>query len=207
MAKFEELPFDVRPDLSPFLIHLTKNTIKDDKYSAFDNLVNILKTGEVWGSTSSKGFIKGANKAACFMDVPMSSLKYIINADNSDPDNPRYEPFGVITTKKRAYSKGCRPVLYLSNEEVEALGIPNQELWRVVRFEKNGDNWISWMHEREWRCKGKMKLPKKVLAVFVKNTSHAEKLQKMINENPDDFKSIPKSIIPVNIMCEGLPYL
>ena len=43
MKEFEELPFDDRPDLSRFLIHLTKNTIREDEYSAFDNLVNILK--------------------------------------------------------------------------------------------------------------------------------------------------------------------
>ena len=207
MAKFEDLPYNVRPDLSPFLTHLTKNTFADDKYLAFDNLVEILKTGVIKGSDSQQGFIKGANKAACFMDIPISSLKYIINAENSCKDNPRYEPYGILLTKKKAYKKGCRPVLYLSNDEIEALEIPPKELWRVVRLENNGDNWINWMHEREWRCKDQLILPSKLQAVFVRSPPMAEKLQKMINKNPDKFKSVPKSIIPVNIMCEGLPYL
>lgn len=207
MAEFEDLPFDIRPDLSPFLIHLTKNTRKADDYSAFENLVHMLKTGKVWGSNSEKGFIKGPNKAACFMDVPLSSLKYILNEENSDPENPRYEPFGVLVTKKLAYKNKCRPVLYLSNEEVKTLGIPSEELWRVVRLEVDGDKWISWMHEREWRCKGSFKLPERMLTVFVKNTRYAEKLKNLISKEPKKFKVKPKSIIPLNIMCEGLPYL
>lgn len=207
MAEFEDLPFDVRPDLSPFLVHLTKNTKEEDEFSAFDNLVHMLEAGEIWGSDTRKGFIKGPNKAACFMDVPLSSLKYILNSENSDPKNPRYEPFGVLITKKIAYRKGCRPVLYLSNNEVKTLKIPQEEQWRVVRLEVDGDKWISWMHEREWRCKGKLKLPDKMLAAFVRNTTYAEKLQKLINDKPSKFKTTPKSIIPLNIMCEGLTYL
>ena len=189
MIEFEDLPFDVRPDLSPFLVHLTKNTKKEDEFSAFDNLVNMLKLGRIWGSDTKKGFIKGPNKAACFMDVPLSSLKYILNIQNSDPENPRYEPFGVLVTKTLAYEKGCRPVLYLSNNEVKTLRIPRSEQWRVVRLEVSGDKWISWMHEREWRCKRQFKLPNKVGSVFVRNTKYAEKLQKLISENPKQFQN------------------
>ena len=207
MMEFEDLPFDVRPDLSPFLVHLTKNIEKEDEYSAFDNLVSMLKSGEIWGSDTNKGFIKGPNKAACFMDVPLSSLKYIINIQNSDPKNPRYEPFGVLITKKLAYKKGCRPVLYLSNNEVKTLRIPRNEQWRVVRLEVSGDKWISWMHEREWRCKSHLNLPKKIGSVFVRNTKYSEKLQKLISDNPKQFKTKPKSIIPLDILCQGLPYL
>ena len=63
--------------LSPFLIHLTKNTETHDHFSAFDNLVNILKTGEIWASDKKKGFIKGANGASCFMDVPFMHKEQI----------------------------------------------------------------------------------------------------------------------------------
>jgi hypothetical protein len=55
---FEDLPFFERPDLTPYLIHLTKNTKADDDYSAFENLVSILQNGEIWGSKKEKGFIK-----------------------------------------------------------------------------------------------------------------------------------------------------
>ena len=60
--EFEDLPFFERPDLTPYLIHLTKNTKADD-YSAYNNLVNILLTGKVWGSDKEKGFIKSPHPA------------------------------------------------------------------------------------------------------------------------------------------------
>lgn len=76
MPDFEDLPFEERPDLTPYLVHLTKNTKASDRFSALDNLIYILQTGKIWGSSSSKGFIKGPHKAACFMDVPFMALKY-----------------------------------------------------------------------------------------------------------------------------------
>src|SRR5579864_2383698 len=100
---FEDLPFFERPDLTPYLVHLTKNTKAEDDYSAFENLVSILQTGEVWGSSTKKGFIKGPHRAACFMDLPFAALKYVLNEENSDPTAPRYESFGVFVTKKHAY--------------------------------------------------------------------------------------------------------
>jgi len=206
--EFENLPFDERPDLTPYLIHLTKRTKNQDGcYDAFENLVNILETGEIWGSTSGSGFIKGINSATCFMDVPFSALKYILNKDNADPQNPRYEPFGIVVTKKYAYSEGCRPVLYLSDKELKALKIPEDELWRVVRLEVNDDGWISWLHKREWRCKGNFFLPYKLISVLVKNTDYASRLQTILAEKQNDFKSIPKSIVPLTVICQGLPYL
>ncbi len=114
---FEDLPFFERPDLTPYLIHLTKNTKASDEYSAFHNLVSILQTGRIWGSDKKEGFVKGPLRAACFMDVPFDSLRYILHEENSSPNDPRYEAFGVFVTKKHAYQEGCRPVLYLSNEE------------------------------------------------------------------------------------------
>ena len=47
LPDFEELPFFERLDLTPYLIHLTKNTKAKDDCSAFDNLVNILRTGRI----------------------------------------------------------------------------------------------------------------------------------------------------------------
>jgi hypothetical protein len=207
MAEYENLPFDVRPDLSPYITHLTKNTQKEDDYSAFENLISILQGGEIFGSSTTKGFIKGPNKAVCFMDIPLNSLKYILDNKNANPRHPRYEPFGVIITKRLAFKMGCRPVLYLSNEEIKKLHIPIGELWRVVRFEVVKDRWISWIHEREWRCKGDFKMPINPLAILVRNTIYAKKLTKMIAEEPKEFIVKPQSIIPLTVLCQGLPYL
>ena len=194
-VKYYELPFRDRPDLTPYLIHLTKNTIEDDEYSAYDNLLHILRDGEIWGSDNS-GFIKGnKNTATCFMDIPFSALKYTLNEENSDPSHPRYEPYGIFVEKNYAYRKGVRPVLYLSDEEVKCLNIPNKELWRVVKLEVHNTDWISWVHEREWRCKGSFILPKKnksqscsfKLGVLVKTYRDVLKLQKEMKEDPKRF--------------------
>ena len=140
LRNFEDLPFNARPDLPPYLLHLTKNTVKEDNFTAYDNLVGMLQSGQINGSVPRQGMIKGNNRATCFMDVPFASLKYVLTPENADPQAPRYEPYGIAVGKQYAYKAGCRPVLYLSNSEVTKLGIPASELWRVVRFEvsKNG---------------------------------------------------------------------
>ena len=208
---YDDLPFCDRPDLTPYLIHLTKNTREDDEYSAYDNLVNILKTGEIWGS-DNRGFIKGrGNTATCFMDIPFASLKYILNEENSSPSHPRYEPYGIFIKKNYAYNNGVRPVLYLSDEEVADLKLPNSELWRVVKLEVNNKDWVSWVHEREWRCKGDFQLPRKKnrthsfkLGVLVKTYRDALKLQNEMENYPNKFRVEISSILPLDIICQGL---
>lgn len=207
---YKELPFRDRPNLTPYLIHLTKNTKEDDEYSAYDNLLSILKKGEIWGSTNS-GFIKGrGNTAVCFMDIPFSSLKYVLNEENSSSSHPRYEPYGIFVEKSYGYKKGIRPVLYLSDEEVSDLKLPAKELWRVVKLEVHNRDWISWIHEREWRCKGDFQLPHKnlthtfKLGVLVKTYQDVLKLQKDIKTNPNDYKIEISTILPLDIICQGL---
>lgn len=198
------MPFTSRPDLTPYLLHLTKNTNSEDEYSAYDNLMSILRNGKIWGSDTRKGFVKGKRKAACFMDVPFSSLKYVLTPENSNPEKPRYEPYGVAIAKRTAYPLGCRPVLYLSDEEKDSLAIPESELWRVVRFELRKERMISWIHEREWRAPDELKLPSSIPAAFVKTSAEAAKLTKALNKNPDKFKCIPRSVIPLIVVCQGL---
>jgi hypothetical protein len=148
--------------------------------------------------------IKGNHRAACFMDVPFASLKYVLTPENTDGQKPRYEPYGIAVTKKFAYGEGCRPVLYLSNDELDDLSIPRAELWRVVRFESQKGRWISWVHEREWRCKGSFELPSKIQVAFVRNTSEAEQLTTDLVKYPRDFACKPRSVIPLTVMCQGL---
>jgi hypothetical protein len=91
--------------------------LKELGCSAYENLLNILQTGKIWGSEPKAGMIKGKSRAACFIDVPFASLKYVLTPENSDPQSPRYEPYGIAVTKRFAHEAGCRPVLYLSNDE------------------------------------------------------------------------------------------
>ena len=199
---FDDLPFNERPDLTPYIVHLTKNTKQKNKKSAFDNLVSILKTGKIIG-TKITGKIKGPNPASCFMDVPFAALKYVLNPRDTNPVRPRYEPYGVFVTKKFAHEHGCRPVLYLSDAEAITLQIPDSELWRVVRFEVSKQGWLSWLHEREWRCKGDFKMPSTFYGVLVKTAVEAEKLTKIIHASPKDFKARPRSVIPLEVICQG----
>ena len=117
----------------------------------------------------------------------------ILNIENCDPDDPRYEPYGIFVSKKLAYRKGCIPVLYLSDKEMKTLGIPEEEKWRVVRFEVSSKGWISWIHEREWRCKGNFILPPKV-NVLVRSIRDFRKLQDLVLEKPKKFKTKPNVI-------------
>lgn len=204
LPTFDELPFNSRPDLTPYLLHLTKNTRREDDFTAFENLVNILETGKIWGSSTKRGFIKGKHRAACFMDVPFASLKYLLTPENADPQNPRYEPYGIVITKRTAYRRGCRPVVYMSNAELQASGIVPDELWRVVRLEKQGRGWINWVHEREWRCKGALVLPKRIQAVMVRTTREAHKLTKLLHRDPKSFRCRPRSVLPLTVLSQGL---
>ncbi len=148
--------------------------------------------------------IKGKNAAACFMDVPFASLKYVLTPENTDPQKPRYEPYGIAIHKKYAYRRGCRPVLYLSDSELRALNIPSSELWRVVKFEVAEGNWISWLHEREWRCKGNFKLPNTINSVLVRTSAEAKRLTDAVARSRRSFKCVPKSVVPCTVLCQGL---
>lgn len=200
---FDDLPFNKRPDLSPYLIHLTKNTRPKDDFSAFENLVHILQSGRIWGSGKA-GYVRGGKKAACFMDVPFASLKYVLTPENTKPSEPRYEPYGIVVGTASGYKRGLRPVLYLSDDEVRQLRIPKAEQWRVVRLEKRDDGWVNWVHEREWRCEGPYKLRATVPAVIVRNLTDAKRLRKRLADEADEFKCIPDAILPASMICQGL---
>ncbi len=197
------LPNNERPDLTPYLIHLTKG---NKKHSGLENLISILKDGIIKGTTT---YIQGNRKAACFMDIPFVSLKYVCSEDNKK----RYEPYGVVIKKTTAYDRGARPVLYLSNKECGDLGITASnlpdELWRIVTLQASDEKgiWgVNWMHEREWRCPNQFKLPSEVLAVLVESSKEAEELLQKIASNPPRFKCRPRSVIPLNVICQGLVY-
>ncbi|QVQ26009.1 abortive infection system antitoxin AbiGi family protein [Achromobacter deleyi] len=195
-----ELPFFERPDLTPFLVHLTK---KSGKATGFENLVNILKTGMIRGSGHSPGRVAGPHTASCFMDVPLPSLKYVLHQRNSK----RYGPYGVLISKKYAYKHGCRPVLYMTKSERKTL-LKEDEWWRAVTLEGVTGTETNWLHEREWRAKGDFSLPSPTLrAVFVRTTKEAQQLQAMITSDAGAFSVKPRAILPLNIVCQGLPYM
>ena len=194
--KLRELPYYERPDLTPYLIHLTKRQAKGDK--ALDSLVSIIQDGVINGTDSYVKHADSETRVACFMDVPFAALKYVCAAKNAG----RYEPYGVVVPKKSVYKQKGRPVLYLSNDECDELSIPKVERWRVVAFEHDSENdtWIDWQHEREWRCPKHFDLRKTPFIALVKTVDEVKELQKRIGTS----KCVPLSIIPLAVICQGI---
>lgn len=100
----------------------------------------------------------------------------------------------------------------MSKEEEKILKIPDKELWRVVRLEVHNRDWISWIHEREWRCPGNFDLPQKEknrkkdfkLGVLVKSFEDVLKLQKDIRKKSNNITVDISTILPMDIICQGL---
>ena len=204
MPSFDDLPFRSRPDLSPYLIHLTRHSAQA---SALENLKRILRDGTIRGSKNrdGRGFIKGTSSATCFMDIPIGALKYVLQGqDLAAARKIRYEPYGVFVLKTTGYKKGCRPVMYLSDEELLRFRVSPVEQWRVVKFHVQGDTWVSWLHEREWRARGDFKLPPSVTGVFVKTATEAQSLSRELVTNRKMYCCVPRCILPLSIVCQGL---
>lgn len=204
MPTFDDLPFRSRPDLSPYLVHLTRRSAKR---SAYENLKLILRGGKIRGSTNAagRGFIKGSSPATCFMDIPIGALKYVLQGPKPDSAvKLRYEPYGVFVLKTTGYRKGCRPVMYLSDDELERVELPRRELWRVVKLHVEGTSWVSWLHEREWRCRGDFELPRSVTGVFVKTAKEASRLSLELHDHAEAYSCIPRCILPLSVVCQGL---
>lgn len=101
-----------RTDISPYLIHFTKDTSTD---LAFQRLQKILEDGFLIGGSE---FIKGKYKCVCFSETPETQIeKGLVNPRNYS----RYSPFGILVSKKWLFSQGGRPVIYQPEEEYEYL--------------------------------------------------------------------------------------
>lgn len=50
-----------------------------------------------------------------------------------------------------------------------------------------------------------LQLPSNPYGVLVRNAADAEELQEKIQKSPEKFKVKPRSIIPLTVICQGLP--
>ena len=200
----KQLPFTARPDLSPYLIHLTRQT---EQKSGFLVLQHIIFHDKMLKGSDKTGFIKGSTPAVCFMDIPLFSLKYLFTLNNAR----RYEPYGIFVKKETAYLNGARPVHYMSQEEEnEFFGSRTADKWRIVKLDVNDTNaeepdWICWTQEREWRCPNQYKLDSDdyEYGILVKSIKQAEILSKKIYAA--DYKGPrPIAILPLDVICQGL---
>ena len=200
----KQLPFTNRPDLSPYLIHLTRKT---EEKSGFLVLQHIIFHDKMLKGSDKTGFIKGSTPAVCFMDIPLFSLKYLFTPNNAR----RYEPYGIFVKKETAYLNGARPVYYMSQEEEnDFFGTRPADKWRIVKLDVNDaiaeePDWICWTQEREWRCPNYYKLDSEdyEYGILVKSIKQAESLSKIIYKK--EYKGPkPIAILPLDVICHGL---
>jgi len=198
----------IRRDISSQLIHLTKST---EKLLAINVLEKIINGEKLIGGT---GFIKSHEQCICFSETPLNEIAKLLKANEVTIQNglrPRYEPYGVVVSKKWAWDQGARPVIYQPDLEYDIL--PNELKYRHVRYELESDIDFAW--EREWRLKTKeIKLipehtifivptSKEVMYFRRKYFSYVEMAVASLGEDALPYiEDFPWRIIPLDIFHE-----
>jgi len=163
------------------LTHFTRRSAGGD---AMDNLVAILRTGIIQGSTR---MVRTKRAVVCLFDAPLSELNRLLVRNN----RRRYEPFGIAMDKRYAFAMGARPVIYMPWPEASKM-FDEQELWRVVAIDLDQTPPLDWTFEREWRIAEQLKLPHEGAVALVETWRDVDDLY-------DRFEGVPPcaGIIPL----------
>lgn len=157
-----------RPDLSTFLIHLTK---ADNDEIAFGNLKSIIRQRSILQSL----YKLGSENVVCFTETPIGCIKTAGGLRNYT-NFSNYSTFGLMVYKKDVYETGGRPVLYLEDKFQSQL--PKEIQWRHQKFEPSfSEIKYDWTWEREWRCKGNFNLHGLYYEAIVPSISYADRLK------------------------------
>lgn len=191
-----------RSDMSTGLVHLTRE--KNSDVDVFDVLYQILKSKKIKGSTTSSGFICGNNPAACFQDVPLSSICQNVYfeqkriADNKQ-NKLRYRAIGLLFPKDYVFKKGGRPVIYDKTEEAKNY-LPPEKWWKIVNMDfSDKDNIVDWSHEREWRVKGDFQFELDKATILVISYSSIKPIVERIKkEDGIDIREKIKGVVSLN---------
>ena len=138
----------MRDDLTNNLVHLTKGIGDDSSKHREEALLTfdtIVSERRLLGNT---GFIKGGYRCVCFSEAPIGKLSYLI-ASGAD-EKFKYQPYGIMVSKKWLFEKGGRPVIYGPANEFDEL--PERFRYRHVRMHL-GEYTIDHSWEREWRLR------------------------------------------------------
>jgi hypothetical protein len=112
-----------RNDLSPFLVHLTRDY---DEQSAEENLVSILaskklKYGHEPMSVARYRYPFGSInpvvmnlyfKAVSFTETPLKEVQSLLNIEHRAVN---FSPYGLVFLKDKCMEKGASPVIYINN--------------------------------------------------------------------------------------------
>lgn len=146
-----------RFDMSDYLIHFTR---KNNNNTAFDNLKEIIKSGQLnagWSVRNTKRTIFGKYPAVCFTEMPLFSfITYVQNRN----DIEKIDLYGIAISKEFMFKNGARNVIYglsqgsndetlLEDGEWFTPHLPEEEQYRYMLTDIAYIN--DWTHEREWR--------------------------------------------------------
>ncbi|SFO44797.1 hypothetical protein SAMN04488056_106102 [Cohaesibacter marisflavi] len=132
-----------RGDISPALIHLTRNC---------DQLKSILQSWQIKASISDWVTRYDPAGATSFYDVPPCFWLQLVATNPNGRTG-----FGIAVAKDDLWERGGRPAIYTDIGDAQIW--PESERFRIV-YTKLGrlHQKIDWMHEREWRVRGPLNL-------------------------------------------------
>ena len=195
-----------RPDLSTFLVHLTRD--KDDRFAS-DNLVNILSHRRLQAVTKmgkAKDHDVPNQEVVCFTETPLEHAWTLIG--DIQGRQVKLEPYGLVFTKIWARSRGINPVWYMDAtpghdwlgrdvDELVGKAIANQEfddeIFRLTPFFEVMGTWPATLNrqagrmefwwEREWRKVGDLTFSWDDLVAVLAPVSAHESLRIGLREN------------------------
>jgi hypothetical protein len=162
------------------LTHFTRRSAAGD---AMDNLVTILRSGKIRGSTR---MVRTGREVVCLFDAPLSELNRLLVREN----RRRYEPFGIALDKRYAFVMGARPVIYMPWLEACQM-LDERELWRVVAIDLAQTPPLDWTFEREWRVAEDLKLPSEGAVALVETWRDVDELYERFHGAPPCAGIIP----------------
>jgi hypothetical protein len=133
------------------------NSGDDYCHSAREALINILKSGVVFGGSRH---IRGGHTVVGFTELSHAAIDRLF-AYRAQLVNPYFEPYGIALSRETAERLGMQPVLYGPPELYDSLDETAKPYYQNPGAKDN------WRHENEWRHIGDLRLS------FLRNDSAA----------------------------------
>lgn len=195
-----------RVDLTTYLTHLTRADLSGEReLPAIEVLFKILSDGFIRGSSTATGYIVGTRTAACFVDAPPYSLCETIDFERDlakvkGTTRVRYEPFGLMFSKRDVYYQGGRPVIYDDTQSAKQY-LPEREWWRIVDLDlRDQENIVDFTHEREWRVPERFEFDIANATVLVPNAEAYKAFHQRSASNGDSLARQVKCVLTLGML-------
>jgi hypothetical protein len=208
LNKLVEKAIRYRKDISPYLVHLTRD---DNNQSAEDKLISILNDGEVRAFNYECLFrhqideiaddkIRDFFRVASFTETPLHELHRMVNEELNEYRQKKFRPYGVAFRKELVALNGGEPVIYVYNKNheswwkeqfnrcIESGSIDKNSVFHLVnKVDKKND----WHWEREWKIRGGFKFNHDQISYIILPDLNREQIvafrQKIKSENINFF--------------------